>query len=68
VTTGKGLSARQIVTGRPAVLGKTFVLQTKRIDVEPFATLGLTSVKFAQGQEDEVLEKLPGMARSLAGL
>jgi curli biogenesis system outer membrane secretion channel CsgG len=68
VTTGKGLSARQIVTGRLAVLGKTFVLQTKRIDVETFATLGLTSVKFAQGQEDEVLEKLPGMARSLVGM
>lgn len=67
VKTGKGLSANQVVTGKLGLLGKTFVLQAKRIDVESFATLGMSSVKFNQGQEEEILGKMPGLARSLAG-
>jgi hypothetical protein len=67
VKTGKGLAANQVVTGKLGLLGKTFVLQAKRIDVESFATLGLSSAKFSQGQEDEVLGKLGEVAKSLAG-
>ena len=68
VRTGKGLAASQVVTGRLGQLGKTFVMQAKRIDVETFGTLGLASIKFTEGQEDEALNKLPEFARSLAGL
>jgi hypothetical protein len=68
VKTGKGLAANQVVTGRLGLLGKTYVLQAKRIDVETFATLGLTSTKFQQGEEDEVLSKMPDLARKLSGL
>jgi len=67
VTTGKGLAANQVVTGRLGLLGKTFVVQAKRVDVETFGTLGLASAKFTEGQEDELLNKLPEFARSLAG-
>jgi hypothetical protein len=68
VKTGKGLAANQVVTGRLGQLGKTFVMQAKRVDVETFGTLGIASTKFTEGQEDEVLNKLPDFARSLVGL
>jgi len=68
VKAGKGLAANQVVTGRLGMLGKTYILQAKRIDVETFATLGFASTKFVQGQEEDVLSKLPDLAKSLAGL
>lgn len=68
VRTGKGLAANQVVTGRLGILGKTFVMQAKRVDVETFGTLGLASLKFTEGSEDEVLSKLPEFARGLVGL
>ncbi len=68
IRTGKGLAASQVVTGRLGQLGKTFVMQAKRVDVETFGTLGIASTKFTEGQEDEVLNKLPDFARSLVGL
>ena len=67
VKTGKGLAANQVVTGRLGLLGKTFVMQAKRVDVETFTTLSLVSTKFTEGQEDEVLNKLPDFVRTLAG-
>lgn len=67
VRTGKGLAANQVVTGRLGQLGKTFVMQAKRVDVETLGTLGVASTKFTAGQEDEVLNKLPDFARSLVG-
>ena len=68
MASGVSLAASQVVTGRLGQLGKTFVMQAKRVDVETFSTLGLASIKFTEGQEDEALNKLPGFARSLAGL
>ena len=68
VRTGKGLAASQVVTGRLGLLGKTFVMQAKRVDVETFGTLGLASIKFTEGQEEEALNKLPDFARALVGL
>jgi hypothetical protein len=68
VKAGKGLAANQVVTGRLGMLGKTYILQAKRIDVETFATLNFASTKFIQGQEEDVLSRLPELARSLAGL
>ncbi len=68
VKAGKGLAANQIITGKLGMLGKTYILQAKRIDVETFATLGFASTKFVQGQEEDVLSRLPDLAKSLAGL
>lgn len=68
VKTGKVLAANQVVTGRLGLLGKTYVLQAKRIDVESLATLGLTSARFKEGQEEEILSKMPDLAKSLSGL
>jgi Curli production assembly/transport component CsgG len=68
VKTGKVLAANQVVTGRVGLLGKTYILQAKRVDVETLSTLGLASTKFKEGQEEEVLSKMPDLARSLAGM
>lgn len=68
IQTGKGFAANQIITGRLGLLGKTFVLQAKRVDVETYATLGLASAKFNQGQEDEAFTQMQQFATHLAGL
>ncbi|MDP3283032.1 MAG: CsgG/HfaB family protein [Desulfobacterales bacterium] len=68
VKAGKGLAANQIVTGSLGILGKTYLLNAKRIDVETFATLGLASTRFVKGEEEDVLGRLPGLAKSLAGM
>jgi Curli production assembly/transport component CsgG len=68
VKTGKVLAANQVITGRLGLLGKTHIFQAKRVDVETLATLGLASTKFKEGQEEEVLSKMPDLARSLAGM
>lgn len=67
VRTGKGLAASQVVTGRLGQLGKIFLMQAKRVDVETFGTLGLASIRFTEGQEEEALNKLPDFARTLTG-
>ncbi len=68
IKTGKGLAANQVVTGRLGMLGKTYILQAKRVDVETLATLGLTSAKFSEGQEEEVLSKMKDLAKRLADI
>jgi hypothetical protein len=68
VQLGKWLSANEAVTGRLAVLGTTYVLQAKRTDIKTLGTLGLGSLKCAEGQEDELLSGMPELARRLVGL
>jgi hypothetical protein len=67
VRVGKGLAAHQVVMGQFGVLGKTMVLQTKRVDVESQGTLAMASLKCSQGQEDELLAQMAELARKLAG-
>jgi len=67
VKVGKGLAANQIVMGRYGALGKTAVLQAKRVDVESQGTLAMASLKCSQGQEDELLGQMAELARRLAG-
>jgi hypothetical protein len=43
-------------------------MQAKRVDVEIFGTLGIVSMKYTEGQEDEMPNKLPEFARGLVGL
>jgi hypothetical protein len=67
VKVGKGLAANQIVMGRYGALGKTAILQAKRIDVESQGTLAMGSLKCSPGQEDELLSHMSDLARKLAG-
>jgi len=66
VRVGKGLAANQIMLGQYGVLGKTSILQAKRIDVATQGTLALESIKCTQGKEEEILAGLPEFARNLA--
>jgi hypothetical protein len=68
VKAGKGLAANQMVTGKLGILGQTYLLQAKRTDVESFATLGMASARFKKGQEEDVLSKLPALAKDLTGM
>jgi hypothetical protein len=67
VKAGKGLAAHQIILGQFGALGKTLVLQVKRIDLETQGTLSFGSLKCPLGKEDEMLASLPQLARELAG-
>ena len=67
VKVAKGLAASQIVMGRYGALGKTGILQVKRIDVESQGTLAMGSLKCSQGKEDELLAQMAELARKLAG-
>ncbi len=68
VKTGKGMAANEVIVGKVSQLGKNYVLQAKRVDVETLATLGIASAKFAQGQENDVMSQMPHLAKSLAGM
>jgi hypothetical protein len=65
---GKWLAANEVVTGRFAQLGNSYVLQAKRTDITKMSTLGLGSLKCTAGQEEELLAGLPELARKIAGL
>lgn len=67
IQAGKGMAARQIITGKFGVVGKTSVLQAKRIDVETQGTLSLGSLKCDLGKEDELLQNMSQLARRLVG-
>lgn len=67
VQAGKGLAAHQIILGQFGTLGKTLLLQVKRIDLATQATLSFGSLKCPLGQEDEMLASVPQLARELAG-
>ncbi|MGA3207659.1 MAG: hypothetical protein ABSE05_07530 [Syntrophales bacterium] len=68
VELGKWLAANQAVTGRLAVLGKSYVLQAKRTDIKTMGTLGLGTLKCSSGQEEELLSGIPVLARKLIGM
>jgi len=53
--------------GKFGVLGNTSVLQAKRVDVETQGTLALSSLKCVLGKEEEMLVRLPDLARKLLG-
>jgi hypothetical protein len=65
VRAGKGLAASQIVLGQFGVVGNISILQVKRIDVETQATLGVDSLRCAQGREEELLAGIGELARRL---
>jgi len=68
VKLGKGAGANQIVTGKLGPIGQSLMLQSKRTEVETMLNLSAASLKGQVGQEDELLDKLPGLVdRLLSG-
>ena len=67
VKAGKGLAARQIVLGQYGALSKTSILQVKRVEVETQRALGFGILKCDIGREEELLQKMPDLAKEIAG-
>ena len=65
VQVGKWLAANEAVTGNLAILGNTSILQVKRVDIKTLGTMALGSLKCPAGREDELLDKMPELARKL---
>lgn len=65
VQLGNWLAANEIVTGKLAVLGGTYVLSVKRTDMGTMAALGMGSLKCPVGKEEDLLEGIPGIAKRL---
>jgi hypothetical protein len=62
---GRWLAAKQSVTGRLGSLGRILLLQIKHTDIETLETLAVTSLKAQTGNEEDLLNGLPDMARRL---
>ena len=65
VQAGKALAARQIIVGRLASIGKSSLLQAKRIDTETHGTLAISSLKCKQGKEEVLLDRMEELAGKL---
>lgn len=65
VQIGKWFAARESVTGRLEVLGNTYLLYARRIDIETLVTLGVGSIKCPVGEEESLLKEMQNLARKL---
>ncbi len=67
VQLGSWLAANEIVTGKLALQGSTYVLSVKRTDMNTMAELGMGSLKCRIGKEENLLAGIPEIARKVAG-
>ncbi len=65
VQAGKALAANQIIIGRLASIGKSSLLQAKRIDTETHGTMAISSLKCKQGKEEVLLDRMKELAAKL---
>jgi len=65
VKAGKALAANQIIVGRLASIGKSSILQAKRIDTETHGTLALASLKCKQSEEETLLDRMVELVSKL---
>jgi len=65
---GEWMAANEAVTGHFAVIGKSSILQAKRVDIKTLGTMALGSIKCKTGEEDDLLGSMPDLAQKLAQL
>jgi len=65
IQAGKALAAKQIIVGRLASIGKSSLLQVKRIDTETHGTMAISSLKCKQGNEEVLLNRMEELAVKL---
>jgi len=65
IQAGKALAANQIIIGRLASIGKSSLLQAKRIDTETHSTMAISSLKCKQGKEEVLLDRMKELAGKL---
>ena len=65
IQAGKALAAKQIIVGRLASIGKSSLLQAKRIDTETHSTMAISSLKCKKGKEEVLLDRMKELAVKL---
>ena len=66
VRLGRWLAVKEVITGKLSVLGKTYVLQAKRTDIETLEVFSIASIKALFGKEDDLLSSLSLLSGKLA--
>lgn len=64
---GKWLSAKEAVSGTFGIIGKTYMLQAKRINMETLEMLSSGSIKVSVDKEEDLLNGLQDIAVNLSG-
>lgn len=62
---GEWMAANEAVTGHFAVIGKSSILQAKRVDIKTLGTMALGSIKCRTGEEDDLLGSMNELAQKL---
>lgn len=65
IQAGKVLAVSQIIVGRLASIGKSSLLQAKRIDTETHSTVAIYSLKCKKGKEEVLLDRMKELAGKL---
>jgi len=65
IQAGKALAVSQIIVGRLASIGKSSLLQAKRIDTETHGTMAISSLKCKKGKEEVLLDRMKELAVKL---
>ncbi len=65
IQAGKVLAVSQIIVGRLASIGKSSLLQAKRIDTETHNTMAISSLKCKKGKEEMLLDRMKELAGKL---
>jgi len=65
IQAGKALAVNQIIVGSLRSIGKSSLLQAKRIDTETHGTLAISSLKCKQGKEEVLLDRMEELAGKL---
>ena len=65
IQAGKALAAKQIIVGRLASIGKSSLLQAKRVDTETHGTMAISSLKCKKGKEEVLLDRMKELAVKL---
>jgi len=66
IQAGKVLAVNQIILGRLASIGKSSLLQAKRINTETHSTVAISSLKCKRGKEEVLLDRIGELAVQLA--
>jgi len=62
---GQGAGAQEIVTGTVGAVGRTVIMQSKRIDIQTMVNRALASIRSEEGKEDQMLNGLAHMVDQL---
>ncbi|MDY6791353.1 MAG: CsgG/HfaB family protein [Thermodesulfobacteriota bacterium] len=65
VQAGKALAAKQIIVGSLRSIGKSSLLQAKRINTETHSTMAISSLRCKNGKEEVLLDHMEKLASKL---